>query len=161
MFEKSWFEAWYLKEDPWGYRSTPDDAHRKLTILQTLQPYAPFQRALDIGCGEGYITEDLPAASIDGIEISDKAAARLASNIRRVQVPDGRYDLVITTGTLYREYDHVLIASWIRASASRLVLVSGIKDWLLPYSFGTALTQCNFSYRDTLHQELTLYEVSP
>lgn len=161
MFEKSWFEDWYDKTDPWSYRTTSDDSQRKSIILQTLQPYGVFKRALDIGCGEGFITEDLPAASIDGLEISDKAAARLAPNIRRVLVPDGRYDLVVTTGTLYREYDHVLIASWVRASASRLVLVSGIKDWLLPYSFGTVLLQQNFSYRDTLHQELTLYEVSP
>jgi trans-aconitate methyltransferase len=160
MFEKNWFETWYSKEDPWGYRSTSDDATRKLEILQTLQLYAPFTRALDIGCGEGFITEDLPAASIDGLEISDKAAARLSPKVRRVLVPDGHYDLVITTGTLYKEYDHAQIASWISTSASRLVLVCGIRDWLLPYSFGKVLQTKEFSYRESLHQKLTLYEVS-
>jgi len=160
MFEKSWFETWYTKADPWNYRSTPDDSQRKSIILETLQPYGLFQRALDIGCGEGFITEDLPATSIDGLEISDKAAARLSPKVRRVLVPDGHYDLVITTGTLYREYDHVQIASWINTCATRLVLVCGIRDWLLPYSFGTVLQSKEFSYRSSLHQLLTLYEVS-
>jgi hypothetical protein len=160
MFEKSWFEEFYKTEDPWSYKTMVDDAYRKSVILDTISEFGPFDRALDIGCGEGFITEHIPAKTIHGIEISDLAASRLPSNIHRVHSPDGQYDLVMTTGTLYKEYDNKQIIDWIHQSASRIVLVAGIKSWFVPFSFGKLVKTLEFDYRSHLGQQVLVYEVS-
>jgi 16S rRNA A1518/A1519 N6-dimethyltransferase RsmA/KsgA/DIM1 with predicted DNA glycosylase/AP lyase activity len=156
MQTKEELENWYAIPDPWMYLQTEDDIKRKSIILDLLNKY---KRALDIGCGEGFITTDLPAIDIHGIEISDNAARRLPWNVKRVHQPEGVYDLVMTTGTLYQQYDHVQIAEWIRRAAYRHVLIAGIKDWLVPYNFGTPIASKEFKYREYT-QSVILYEVS-
>ena len=156
MQTKEELENWYAVPDPWLYLQTEDDTRRKNIILDLLGKY---KRALDIGCGEGFITTDLPAIDIHGIEISDNAARRLPWNVKRVQQPEGVYDLVMTTGTLYQQYNHEQIAEWIRRAAYRHVLIAGIKDWLVPYNFGTPIAAKEFQYRQYT-QSVILYEVS-
>lgn len=157
MQTKEELEQWYSKPDPWEYETTTDDLLRKETILDLLP--CSYGRALDIGCGEGFITKDLPAISIHGIELSDTAAARLPSNVTRVHRPEGLYDLVTTMGTLYQQYNHQEIAHQIRTSACRHVLVAGIRDWLFPYEFGKVIETKIFNYRQYV-QRVTLYEVA-
>ncbi len=163
MQTKEELEQWYATPDPWLYEVTQDDSFRKNEILNILkghpQPHLRrFSRALDIGCGEGFITKDIPALEIHGIELSDLASSRLPKNIKRVNSPEGSYDLVMTTGTLYEQYNHEQIAQWIRQSASAYVLIAGIKDWLQPYTFGSKLVSKEFPYRQYI-QSVTLYEV--
>ena len=157
MQTKEELEHWYAVPDPWLYKQTPDDEERKNLILDFLP--LKYRRALDIGCGEGFITTDLPAIDIHGIEVSDNAARRLPWNVKRVHEPEGAYDLVMTTGTLYQQYNHAQIAEWIRRCAYRHVLIAGIKDWLVPYNFGTPLAAKEFKYREYT-QSMILYEVS-
>ena len=157
MQSKEELEQWYKNPDPWQYEKTEDDLIRKDHLLSMLT--IRYRRALDIGCGEGFLTRDLPAIDIHGIEISDNAASRLSWNIKRVHEPEGFYDLVVTTGTLYQQYDHEKIAEWIRRSSYRHVLVSGIKEWLIPYNFGTPIDAIEFEYRQYT-QSAILYEVS-
>ena len=52
-------DKWYGQADPWGYESNPDDLKRKALLLSEL-PVKDYQRVLDIGCGHGFITRDLP-----------------------------------------------------------------------------------------------------
>lgn len=156
MQTKEELENWYAIPDPWMYLETPDDLNRKNIILDFLP--TDYQRALDIGCGEGFITADLPAVDIHGIEISDNAARRLPWNVLRVSEPVGLYDLVMTTGTLYSQYDHKKIAEWIKKSACRHILIGGIKEWLVPYDFGKLIKETEFAYREYT-QRLMLYEV--
>lgn len=157
MQSKEELEQWYKNPDPWAYESTEDDAYRKDKILKMLPIW--YNRALDIGCGEGFVTRDLPAKDIHGIELSDLAASRLPWNVRRVYAPEGLYDLVVTTGTLYQQYNHEQIAELIKRSACRHVLIAGIKDWLIYYNFGTPLLIQEFHYRQYV-QSVILYEVS-
>lgn len=157
MQSKEELENWYKQPDPWAYETTEDDAIRKQKILDIFPMW--YNRALDIGCGEGFVTKDLPAKEIHGIEISDLAASRLPWNVRRVHKPEGVYDLVMTTGTLYQQYDHKQIADWIIASSCRHVLIAGIKDWLIHYNFGTVIAIQEFKYRQ-YEQSVILYEVS-
>lgn len=159
VFDKNWLESWYEKSDPWSYRSEGDDAYRKHFICNIIKVYSP-SKVLDIGCGEGFITEAIEAKELHGLEISDKAASRLASHIKRILVPEGPYDLVLTAGTLYKEYDHSQISSWIKDANANIVVVAGIKDWLLPYSFGKVVEQYEFDYRGHLRQQVTVYETS-
>lgn len=152
-------EDWYNIKDPWGYSSNSDDLNRKRMILDALNPYAPFKRALDIGCGEGFITKDLPAKQIEGIEISDNAASRLPEKVKRVVNPSGQYDLIICTGMLYDQYDHHSFLSWIKShiEPKGTVLTCNIKDWevnTLPSDY--QVHQFEFPYR-TYTQILRVY----
>ena len=156
MQSKEELENWYLREDPWNYKTTKDDYFRKEKILSLLKKY---DKALDIGCGEGFITKDLPANEIFGIELSDNASLRLPSNVNRLQTPDGKYDLVMTTGTLYQQYNHQQITNWIKQSASHHILVGGIKDWMIWSDFGKIINEIEFQYREYT-QIIRLYEIT-
>lgn len=149
MQTKKELEEWYERDDPWDYTVTPDDIYRKrfyLTVLNNLDEC--FDRALDIGAGEGFITGDLPAKQIHAIEISDNAASRFPENVERVLTPEGKYDLVLITGLLYEQYDHEGIARLASDAASKYVCVGGIEDWLLPYPFGRMVETFKFPYRE-------------
>jgi 16S rRNA A1518/A1519 N6-dimethyltransferase RsmA/KsgA/DIM1 with predicted DNA glycosylase/AP lyase activity len=149
MQTKQELEEWYERVDPWDYTVTPDDLYRKQFYLIVLDDLGQsYDRALDIGAGEGFITKDLPAEQIHAIEMSDAAANRFPENVERVFVPEETYDLVLVTGLLYPQYDHYQIADWISAAASKHVCIGGIKEWLLPYSFGTQIRSFEFPYRE-------------
>ena len=156
MQSKEELENWYLREDPWNYKTTEDDYFRKEKILSLLKKY---DKALDIGCGEGFITKDLPANEIFGIELSDNASLRLPSNITRLIQPVDTYDLVMTTGTLYQQYNHHQITNWIKQSASHHILVGGIKDWMMWSDFGKIINEIEFQYREYT-QIIRLYEIT-
>lgn len=153
---KQELEDWYKKTDPWSYKTTNDDIIRKEKILSLLENY---DTALDIGCGEGFITTDLPASKIYGIELSDNASSRLPNNIIRLTKPEEKYDLVMTTGTLYRQYDNEQIRNWIFESSKRHILVGGIKDWMIWSDFGNVIKEIEFKYREYI-QIIRLYEVT-
>jgi SAM-dependent methyltransferase len=149
-------ERWYSQSDRWGYFHEPDDSIRLKNILRILDYY---DKAIDIGCGEGFITRHLPAKEIYGVDISDNAMSRLPENVTSLKEPNGKYDLVISTGTLYQQYNHKQIYEWIIASAKNHILIAGIKDWLIDYNFGIELKTLEFKYREYT-QKITLYKWS-
>lgn len=160
MQSKQELEDFYKNQDPWGYKTNPEDANRLKQILFLLGwGQRSYKRALDIGCGEGFITTKLPAEEIHGMDISDNALTRLPQNVKAVSQPEGKYDLVITTGTLYQQYDHEKIHKLIVQSASKYVLIGGIADWLVNYSYGKQVHFHCFNYRE-FTQKLTLYDIS-
>jgi len=149
MQVKQELEEWYERTDPWDYTVTPDDIYRKRFYLTALADLGGgYDRALDVGAGEGFITGSLPAKEIHAVEMSDNAAGRLPENVERVFAPRGVYDLVLVTGLLYAQYDHEQIAGLVTAAAGGHVCVGGIKDWLLPYSFGVKIRSFEFPYRE-------------
>lgn len=161
MQNKDDLEHWYRQVDPWQYKTTQDDEKRKsnlLAILRDISNNIHYERALDIGCGECYVTSDICAKEIHGIELSDLAASRFPTNVKRVHEPSEKYDLVLTTGTLYTQYNHTQIADWIRCAASKHILVAGIKDWLIDYSFGKIIHESEFAYRQYT-QKVIVYEL--
>lgn len=153
---KQEIEEWYKITDPWSYETTSDDLIRKKNILSLLDYH--YETALDIGCGEGFISRDLPAKKIYGIELSDIASSRFPSNVERIPKPLGRYDLVMTTGTLYQQYDYKQMTDWIFESSKKHILVGGIKDWMVWSDFGILKKEIEFNYRD-YKQIIRLYEV--
>jgi trans-aconitate methyltransferase len=146
MQSKAELEDWYQDKDPWGYKTNPDDQKRKEKILAAI-PKKKYKRALDIGAGEGFITKDLPAAEIHAIEVSDKAAKRLPRNVKRVKQPEGKYDLILATGVLYKQYDYETMLKWIKDHASGVVVTCNIKDWEIPLDLGES-KDTTFKYRD-------------
>lgn len=126
MQTKRDLEQWYSQKDPWGYETTDDDHKRKAIILSYLKKY---KRALDLGAGEGFITRDILADEIFAYEISDLASDRLPKWIKRIEAPEGGYDLILATGVLYPQYDHRELTRIIENHATGTVLTCNIKEW--------------------------------
>lgn len=157
MQSKDELEQWYNTPDPWGYETNPDDTIRRDFILNAI-PGKKYKKALDIGCGEGWITQFLPARVIHGLELSEQAQTRFPASVLPVDKPVGKYDLVITTGTLYPQYNHQQILEWIKTHASKHLLIAGIKDWFVDLSeLGEPIYTHEFKYRDYV-QEVRVYD---
>lgn len=158
MQTKEQLEDWYNEPDKWEYFTSDEDRKRLKKILSLLNQ--KYHKALDIGCGEGFITRHLPADLISGIDLSDNAKNRLPANVVPIKEPIGKYDLVISTGTLYPQYDHKAIYDMIMKSAEKYILIGGIKEWLIDYDFGNPIDTLEFPYRE-FTQKITIYEISP
>lgn len=155
MQSKEELEKWWETKDAWGYETNPDDLFRKEQILSFLKTY---KRALDIGAGEGWITKDLPAKEIYALEISDNASKRLPKNVTGIKEPEGKYQLILLTGVLYKQYNHVEMANIAKKHGCRHILVAGIDNWLIDYDFGKKIKETVFPYRE-YKQRVMLYEI--
>ena len=162
MQTKSQAEDWYSVPDRWNYFKSDEDRMRKEKFMELLSlGKKQYTNALDLGCGECFITKDLPSENIFGIELSDNAASRFPSNVTRLHQPrcDTSYDLVVTTGTLYPQYDHQLLYGWILEASSEYILISGIKEWLIQYHFNAHIIErIEFNYLNYT-QQATLYKI--
>lgn len=149
-------EQHYSVYDPWGYETNPDDIKRRDEILKLLDG-RKFHRALDIGCGHGFVTKHINAEQIFGIEISDNAAKYLPPNVTRIHEPEGEYDLIMATGVMYFQYNHSLFYSWVLKHSTDFILIAGISDWLIGYNYpGELIKKTEFNYRQYT-QQLFLY----
>lgn len=158
---KEELEAHYAKEDPWGYKTNPDDIKRKDTILKTIKNYgAPFDLALDIGCGEGFITKDIQAKVIHGFELSDTAKSRVPEPVILVDDPKEKYDLIVATGVLYNHYDYVRFIKMINDLSSGIIITCNIETWEVPnlkeMIKGKQLVEARFAYRE-FRQKLRVF----
>lgn len=155
-------ERWYNSPDPWGYVHNPHDIERKNKILKLLEEHAPFDRALDVGAGEGWITKDLPAKKIYGYEISDTAASRFPENIRRYKYRDTdetEFDLVLCTGCFYRQYDYEQLHEMVLDHAKGIILTCHIKSWEIPLPMYDPIYVEEFPYREYT-EILKIYDLS-
>lgn len=113
---KAEIEKDYENGDPWGYFNNEHDALRKQILLSELSSFTP-SRVLDIGCGNGFITESIQAREIIGVDISSSAIeeAQRRSSSGRIEyrclslyeLPAAGlkdFDCVMVTGVLYEQY---------------------------------------------------------
>lgn len=147
MQTKDELEEWYSQPDPWEYETNPDDSIRKEYVLAALEPHW-YQRALDVGCGEGWITKDLPARVIHGLELSDTARERIPEPVIAIETPTYKYDLIILTGVLYEQYDYRSMMKMVKDYSRRgtTVLTCHIKDWEQELPFKAEYVE-EFPYR--------------
>lgn len=150
----------YETEDPWGYKTNPCDQKRKSIIIGALKSYPIFNKALDVGAGEGWITQDIPAKEKFAFEQSENAKARLPKNVVGLSKPEGRYDLVIATGVLYPHYNSCQLIKLIKDHASNIILTCNIRDWEVPEvkTIGNQIYSEEFSYRD-FYQKLRIFKI--
>ena len=163
---------WYSQGDPWGYFDNPHDAMRKARILSTI-PQLEYENVLDIGCGNGFLTNGLPGKKITGLEISEKAVQwaneHAAPNVHYragslFDIPDlnlPAMDLIVITGVLYPQYIaeshrlvYVLIDRLLKPSG--ILLCSHIYEWYklrFPY---LTISREYFAYRE-FSQVLEVY----
>ncbi len=113
--KKEELDKWHDKEDPWRYNENKDDAIRKDILLQEI-PSRNYKNVLDIGCGQGFITKDLPGEKVYGVDISQRAIefANKMQNENLIFKQGSifeidklftiKFDLIIITGVLYPQY---------------------------------------------------------
>lgn len=108
-------EATYAEADPWGYESNPHDDARKQILLDHARRARP-KRTLEIGCGHGFVTRDLPGDVVVGVDIAGAAIEHARRDApprveyRRASIFDlpslglAAFDLVVVAGVLYDHY---------------------------------------------------------
>ncbi len=165
-------EKWYDKYDPWEYETAFDDKKRK-DILLTEIPNRTYNRVLDIGCGHGFVTRDLPGDEIIGIDISEKAVRHAQSDAKKFKkkhitykvgdlfslekTVSGPFDLILITGVLYPQYigkSNTLVYHKLdQLLAENGILVSvHIDDWYTSRFPFLLLQQYFYNYRDFSHR---------
>ncbi|NJR39567.1 MAG: class I SAM-dependent methyltransferase [Leptolyngbyaceae cyanobacterium CSU_1_4] len=165
------------EEDPWSYETTPDDAKRRSIIVSEI-PERSYGKVLDIGCGHGFVTRELPGEDILGVDISNNAiqqAMKLSvhqSKAKRLRflnasifeldaVLSETYDLVVITGVLYSQYigeSKTLVRQIVDKllNSNGVLVCSHINDWYsmrFPYLL---LESYFFEYREYT-QRLEVY----
>ncbi len=166
----------YDRVDPWGYQRDPADRDRKARILACIDGIRDlgqtFERALDIACGEAWITKDLPAKEIWGCEISGQARSRWPANIKSHPLveyaPGLNFDLVLITGALYRHYDWRLFVNLANEVATKFIVTCNIDEWEVDEARellkGEVIWLERFPYQrpeKDYVQRLTVYKVTP
>lgn len=156
-------EESYNTPDPWGFKTNPEDKKRKDKIIDLLrEKFGHFNRALDIGAGEGFITLGLPAGELHGLELSKQARERMPFGVKGITEPEGKYDLVVATGVLYPHYDCRTFFRWIKEHSSGVILTCNIAAWEhselthriqeLKFLNGKEVYAETFPYREFLQQ---------
>ena len=168
LSEKSGLEAFYAKADPWGYFSNPHDISRQRILANELSRFE-LTRVLDIGCGNGFITETIDAKEVIGIDISESAIREaddrstnsrtkyLAGSLFDLPALDiGQFDAVLITGVLYSQYignSHPLVCMLVdRVLKPGGTLISvHIDEWYqfrFPYPIVRSM---RYAYREYTH----------
>ncbi len=170
---KQQLDCFYSEPDPWQYAGHPDDARRKTELLSLIPP-RQFERTLDIGCGNGFLTFDLPGKAVTGVDLSSSAiawacqnrdmrddAARFSFVAASLFELDpkrlGLFDLVVITGVLYAQYIG-RTSSLVRQRIDELLEEGGIlischiDEWHPPRFPYTTLDVVLYPYRDHAHR---------
>lgn len=161
-------EEWHSRIDPWGYENNPEDLRRKAILLSEL-PTRAYAEVLDIGCGQGFVTRDLPGERVTGVDVSAEAIAHaktlederlrfFCSSIFDLgAVSDDRYDLIVITGVLYSQYiGHTL--SFVYHEIDNLLKPGGIlavvhiDEWCMARFPYLLLKQHFYPYREYTHR---------
>lgn len=124
------WESFYQQSDPWGYVNRWLLERRRQDIMRRIfKEWGPYERALDLGSGEGIVTRSLAehCRNLVSVEISGKALVRqkqqLAGEHRlfvhadafRVAFQPGSFDLVCASEVLsYSNSRAAIAADWVR-----------------------------------------------
>jgi SAM-dependent methyltransferase len=113
-YDRAHFERFYAKADPWGIGKSENETV-KYGLTLDLCGAGPFDRAVEIGCGEGLFTELLAprCRSLLALDISSRATHRAQKRLAPhegvsvrtaalpAEYPDGSFDLVVASDVLY------------------------------------------------------------
>lgn len=121
-------ETFHSTPDPWGYEQNEHDRRRKAMLLSEI-PQHRYGVTVDVGCGQGFVTRDLPGDVVLGVDLAEEAIrqARQSASARisfaqgslfelpkvleRQKIQQG-VDLLVITGVLYPQYigkSHALV----------------------------------------------------
>ena len=178
---KNELDEFWAKPDPWEYETTSDDEVRVARLLSVL-PHREYERTLDVGCGNGFLTHRLPGREVVGVDISE-AAVEWARR-RVADRPDaerftfapasvfdldpaahGTFDLIVITGVLYPQYignAFTVVTELVRAIARPMGILASVQiDQWFPHRFPfTSLAISVDAYREYTHR-LEVFEIHP
>ncbi len=165
-------DRFYAVPDPWAYDDNSSDA-RRVAELRALLPRVQYKRVLDIGCGNAYLTSQLPGDHVLGCDVSSEAVHWAEQRVRARPDRDrfeffraslfeldslglGCFDLVVVTGVLYPQYVgrayslvNIIVSSLVRPDG---ILVScHIEDWYDHRFPLTRVAQSRYPYREFEH----------
>jgi SAM-dependent methyltransferase len=94
------FNNFYATPDPWRISRAP---FRDKVLRRCLTPFIREKSVLELGCGEGHLTEVVfnKARSVVGVDISDVAIARAKS----LNLPNARFENADLLQTSFEGYD--------------------------------------------------------
>ena len=94
------FNSFYASPDPWHISQA---RFRDKVLRHCLRPFTRNRSVLELGCGEGHLTEAVfgKARSVVGIDISDVAIARAKS----LSLPNARFESADFMQASFRGYD--------------------------------------------------------
>lgn len=168
MQSRDELEDWHKEQDPWKYEQNTDDRLRKSVLLSEL-PQRAYKSTLDIGCGQGFVTRDLPGETVLGVDISEEAVIKArkwkserldfcqASLFDLPNRIEGNFDLIILTGVLYPQYvGHALnlvydVIDGVLADNGILVSVH-IDEWYTARFPYLMLKEYYYDYREYTHR---------
>ncbi len=146
VYTERYFDGVDSKFSPWGFR---DDARYYDRLLEPVLKRLHEGRALDIGCGYGFLTRRLASRfRTTGLDVSVAAIARCRATVPGAEflvheveqpfpVPDGSFDLATLTDVIEHVMDpERLIRNARRALAPGGVLyvttpnLNGVRRWL-------------------------------
>jgi len=160
---------WNSNFDPWGYETNAEDKKRKDILLSEI-PIIDYQNVLDIGCGHGFISRDLPGKKITGVDISPQAISyaqknNIKPNIEYIEssiytldiLKPRSFDLIIITGVLYTQYignSEFLIYEIINKLLDpKGILISvHIEDWYKAKFPFLLINEYYYNYREYTHK---------
>lgn len=166
---KDSLEQLYSKKDPFEYETTADDNVRKIKLSEALSNCF-FRKALDIGCGDGFITRDLPAREIVAFDLSENAIEQARERqLRNVffeahnifdfpfKSQKERFDLLIVTGLLYPKWignrmDEIngMLDHWAQEDAT--IVSCHIEDWGPEDLEFRKISETTYPYREFQHK---------
>lgn len=101
----------YRHANPYGIDTNPYERQKYDTVVRSLAGRR-YRRVLEVGCGEGDLSQRLVTVGDDllGVDISADATARAAARVPSAtfeirmlpaEMPSGRFDLIVCTDVLY------------------------------------------------------------
>ncbi|TCK19825.1 class I SAM-dependent DNA methyltransferase [Pseudonocardia endophytica] len=101
----------YRTANPYGIDANPYEQQKYTSIMNTLAGRR-YRRVLEIGCGEGHLSERLAGVTGEllGVDISADATARAAARVPSAtfetrmlpaEMPAGTFDLIVCSDVLY------------------------------------------------------------
>jgi len=127
---RSEWEGFYTNADPWGYVGRWLLERRRQEILRRIfKEWGPYDRAVDLGSGEGIVTQGLAehCRELVSVEISGRALQRqkaqlskegrlfVHADVFRVSFRPGSFDLVCGSEVLsYSKDRESVVAEWLR-----------------------------------------------
>jgi hypothetical protein len=102
-------------------------------VLEGLNLYAPYDRALFIECDNGFLIEFVQANEIHGI---DNPNIQSVPIVKRIDSPDKVYDLIVLSEKDYATYSKEQVHDWIINSAARIIATIGTKEYMNEFKFG-------------------------
>jgi len=161
MRTRAEWDKWYVRSNPWGIEGGDEDRIRMDVLLSRLK-YARFVNLLDLGCGEGWLTDVLSrlAENTFAIDISQVAVERARVRFPHIRFEQGDLLDVPRDPEIARTaFDFISVSEvlyYFQSDAERRAAVAGLARIGAPaclYYFSVIVTGASKSRRYFTHDE--------